>query len=338
MKVKTILVPLTMPLVLAACLGGGGGSGGSNERVLFESGAALDYAAAVGDDTGNIDTGTPVISKVDAEAVFRFGKNRKTIRSVNLTVKDEDDELFQRDFDGKTGVEVGAVEVAGRFFALENVALDLDGNPRLDTDNEPIVNDRLYVVDRRNDNFGANRDEQLEYMTFGLWEIGLADKNVNIGGAAFGDLSPVTDTGSMPDTGTATYRGDLIGYNILTSGATTVYVADSFLEANFAAPSPSVTFSSSGTRNLATGVEDPGFNLVETTGAINGNTFSGSGLTIADLAGQAGNEDSGSFGGAFFGPEAAEAGGWFEMRNLGNSDRYFGSFGGQRGAIDVPEP
>lgn len=338
MKYKTVLVPLTMPLVLAACLGGGGGSGGSgwrnftsfeninpNQRVQFQSGGgSVNYAADVVE--GNVSRDGDITTQ-DARLRIRFGPDISEdpelvefeIESLELTVNLPDGSVA-RTFDGESIADVGGGLAADRFIVLE-------------IESEPVGEDPAVVTDR----FYVEDGEELEYMTFGLWELGIGDESMNIGGAAFGALTRVSGTESMPTVGGATYEGDLIGYNVL-AGSTTVYVADSRLVADFG--ELEVTFSSSGTRNLATGVENPGFNLVETTGAINGNTFSGSGLTIAGLAGQAGNEDSGSFGGAFFGPEAAEAGGWFEMRNIGLgdnlNDRYFGSFGGARGEIAEP--
>jgi|GEM_PF-2443364 len=335
MKIRTVLVPLTMPLVLAACLGGGGGGGGSgwrnftsfdninpNQRVQFQSGGgSVNYAAdVVGDDISR----DGEISNEGARLRVRFGDEDPitqeiAVDSLELTVNLPDGSESGT-FDGQNIADVGAGPAADRFIVAETTV------PGANQGDPDIVTDRLYVDD--------NEVLALEYMTFGLWELGLDQAAVDIGGAAFGALTPATGTDSMPTTGTASYDGDLIGYNVL-ADSTTIYVADSQIDADF--DTAEVTFSSTNTTDLA-GAANPGFDLLPTTGTIDGNTFSGDGLTIAGLAGQAGDPDSGSFGGAFFGPSAAEAGGWFEMRNIsqpeGTQDRYFGSFG----AAETPIP
>ena len=344
MKCKTVLVPLTMPLLLAACFGSSSSSGSSwrnftsfeninpNQRIQFQSGGGSVNYAGTAAAPGGLVGRDGVYSNEGARLRVRYGPDTSDepdfvefgIDSAELTVNLPDGAQVVRTFDGDNVVPVvGAAFDEARIFAL-------------DDDGEPIpgdVTDRLYAADV---------DAQgLEYMTYGLWELGLDGTERNIGGAAFGALTRVSGTDSMPTLGTARYDGELIGYNVI-DDRTRIYVADSRLDADF--DLRTVEFRSTGTQ-LLVGVdsEDPTrFNILPTEGTITGNTFSGSGLTIAALPPTTDDPPvptgGGSFGGAFFGPEAAEAGGWFEMRNLGNSDRYFGSFGGQRGAIDVPEP
>ena len=344
MKYKTVLVPLTMPLVLAACLGGGGGSGGSgwrnftsfeninpNQRVQFQSGGgSVNYAGTAAAPGASVDrAGT--YSKEGARLRVRFGDLPEPlegedpdpdaipdIRSLELRVNLPDGTVT-RTFDGESIADVGGGLAADRFIVLEIESEPVGEVPA-------VVTDRLYVVDFE--------ELGLEYMTFGLWELGLDGTSRNIGGAAFGALTPVSGTNSMPAIGTATYTGELIGYQVQAT-STVVHVADSTLVADFAAPT--VTFSSSGTRRLVDGVDASNLNIAPSPADITGNTFRGN----VSLAGT--DCCPGEFGGAFFGPEAAEAGGWFEVTNINPAegfednlnDRYFGSFGGKR---DIPPP
>ena len=339
MKVRTVLVPLTMPLLLAACFGSSSSSGGSswrnftsfeninpNQRIQFQSGGgSVNYAA----DFGAPDPRLGDITNEDARLRVRFseevddgdGGTEFFVDSVELSVNLPNGDRIVRQFDGDERDELGDGIV-------ELTAFELDGDgEKVLVDGDPVVTDRLYVQDLENPEY--------EYMTFGLWELGLDTAERNIGGGAFGALTRVSGTDAMPTIGVATYDGELIGYQVQ-ANSTTVYVADSTLEANFA--TPAVTFSSSGTRRLDDGAAAPNLNIAASTGTITGNTFGGNvSLEGTDCC-------SGEFGGAFFGPEAAEAGGWFEVTNINPAegfednlnDRYFGSFGGARGEIAEP--
>ena len=321
MRFRTALLPLTMPLVLAACLGGGGGSGGSSSG---QSGPlTLDSTSSqftsFDDITANSLVEADAASSVNYRAdivggeverdgdVSNEGSTLRVLYSDSVTVPEAGrltvnlpaDETIVRDFeDAPTAVGTGAS--ASRYVAFE---ID-DGG----------VTDRLQLNDPENNGF--------DYMTFGLWELEIGQASIDVGGAAWGAVTPTVGDNPMPIAGTATYEGDLIGYNVL-AASTTTYVADSTIAADFGAGT--VTFSSSNTVNLATGAAAAGFNITPTAGTITGNGFSGDDPQIAADPGAF----EGSFGGNFYGPDAAEAGGWFELRNpFTDNDRYFGSFGG----------
>jgi hypothetical protein len=318
MKLKTVLVPLTMPLLLAACLGGGGGSGGGGGGSSGGQSGPLTLDSTPTDFTSFSDiTANSLVEAnaassvnyradivgVDVERDGDLSNDGSTLRSlysdsatvpeaVRLTVNLPADETIVRDFEDPA-TPLGAGDSADRFAALEI--------------NDGGVTDRLSL----------NVGEDLNYLSFGLWELDLGQPSIDVGGAAWGATTP-----TMPLAGTATYEGDLIGYNVL-AASTTTYVADSTLAADFGAGT--VTFSSSNTVNLETGAPAAGFNITPTAGTISGNGFSGSNPQIAADPGAF----VGSFGGNFYGPDAAEAGGWFELSNpFTGNDRYFGSFGG----------
>lgn len=335
MRLKTALLPLTMPMLLAACLGGGGSGGSSsgqsgpltlnstptdftsfeaitaNSLVEASAPTSVNYAADVVG--GNVDrlgelsflgsalrilTGDEIPPEVEGDdPEFEFG-------GLRLTVNLPGDTTIARDFTEEP-TEVGGY---GR--------LQIVGESE-------AVTDRLYL----------NEGEDLDYMAFGVWEIGLGEETIDMGGAAWGALTPTAGDNAMPAGGVASYSGELIGYNFQ-GGATTVYIADSTLGANFDADTVSLT--ASNTRALIGGAGAAGLDIVASPGTISGNGFSGNAINLQAAVDNPGLDFSGSYGGAFYGPDAAEAGGWFEVRNDGNNDRYFGSFGGARGEVVFP--
>jgi hypothetical protein len=321
MKLKTALLPLTMPLLLAACLGGGGGGGGGGSSGGQSGPLTLDSTPTTFTSTADITTNSLVQATTTESVNYRgdivggdlevtgdlsfegsvlrqlFTTSTTEPEATRLTVNLPASQTVVRDFEDPAAA-VGTGASASRYVAYE---ID-DGG----------VTDRLQL----------NVGEGLTYLNFGLWELDLDQTTVDIGGAAWGATTPLSGTGAMPIAGTATYEGDLIGYNVL-AASTDTYVADSTLAADFGAGT--VTFSSANTVNLATGAAAAAFNIAASTGTITGNSFSG---VDPQLVGNPPGTFDGSFGGNFYGPDAAEAGGWFEIRNTGNSDRYFGSFGG----------
>lgn len=331
MKFKSALLPLTMPLVLAACLGGGGGSGGSssgqsgpltldstptqftsfsditaNSLVEASAPTSVNYRADViaGDvqrdgDLSFEGSSLRILSGAEIPPEVEGDDPELEFGGLRLTVNLPDDATIVRDFTAEP-TEVGGY---GRF-AIE--------------DDAEAETDVLHL----------NEGEDLEYMTFGLWEIGLGEETIDVGGAAWGALTPTAGDNSMPAGGTASYSGELIGYNVL-AATTTVLIADTTLAANFDADT--VSLSSTNTRALIGGAPSAGLNITASPGTISGNGFSGNALNL-----EAAGDFEGSYGGAFYGPDAAEAGGWFEVRNTFNDDRYFGSFGGARGEIVLP--
>ena len=324
MRLKTARLSLILPLALAACSSGGGGGSssggqsgpgpfvsfsaiGANSVVQAQSGGqSVNYRAAVAG--GNVSRDGDIIQQT-ATLRFETGNlvdpndpSSAEIEARRLTVNVPGVDPLVRDFTALPE-GVGAGDAAGRFGAYES----------------EDENHRLYL----------NQDDDLDYMTYGIWELGLGQASIDIGGAAWGALTPTAGENPMPISGSATYEGDLIGYNVRAT-TTDIYVARSILEASFTGGGGTVTFSSTETRNLATGNMNSVFDIEETSGTISGNTFSGTGLSLN----VAGASFDGDFGGAFFGPDAAEAGGWFELRNTGGgeflNDRYFGAFGGAK--------
>ena len=367
MKFKTALIPLTMPFLLAACLGGGGGGGsggggsssaqadpptldstpssftsfsdlGPNELVEAEAGGgSLNYSADVDEDGDVAQDGEettlgstlliltgPAIedAEPDSFSVAAEGEDEPDfdVEALRLTIDLPNGETLTADF---TAEEDGPGDSA-LFVGERQVTIQVeDGdNPDQFIDNVIDVTDRLYVTD----------DDELDYMTFGIWEIGEGLDSVDLGGSAWGNPTSVDQdaVNPMPLAGTAEYEGGLIAHNVR-SEETRIYTATSLLVADFT--EGEVTFSSTGTQRLDGFDAEPELLDIEpTTVSIEGNTFSSDTIDIA-----APGNFEGGFGGAFYGANAAEAGGWFNVTNTDNDDRYFGSFGGKRGDIVPPQ-
>ena len=332
MRFKTALLPLTMPLVLAACLGGGGGSGGSSSGqsgpLTLGSTPTADFTSFSDIEANSLVEATAPTSVNYAADVVGGNVDRggvlsdegSSLRILTGDAINPDDLDAGLEFDGlRLTVNLpGDATIVRDFFDEPTDVGDYGRFQNLDDADE--VTDRLYL----------NEGEDLEYMVFGVWEIGLGEATIDMGGAAWGALTPTAGDNPMPPAGTASYAGELIGYNF-TGGATTVYIADSTLAANFGADTVSLT--ASNTRSLIGAAPSPGLDIVASPGTISGNGFTGAAINLQAQVDNPLLDFAGSYGGAFYGPDAAEAGGWFEVRNVDNNDRYFGSFGGERGAI-----
>ena len=163
-----------------------------------------------------------------------------------------------------------------------------------------------------------------QHINFGVWAALMANGRT-ISGLGIGFVNTIdgaTMTGAdMPNNGGATYRGDWVA---------TVQDADP---------------DGDGTVNMRNGAAmltaDFGDNeitvdlvgLADLEGDIDGNTFSGTEATVDDGPGGLtdGADFTGTFNGAFFGAQAAEAGGVFNFASEDNEDGAFaGAFGGDR--------
>jgi hypothetical protein len=141
---------------------------------------------------------------------------------------------------------------------------------------------------------------ELEYTTFGIWDLARNSVDSHIGGAAWGAITPVAD---MPTSASATYTGGLLGTRIAADGEVSHYEATSFLTALF--DFDQVTLYSLNTRDLETGADTGGLDLfVRAVGSIVDNTFTSPANAIG-LNGDGMAE--GQYNGAFYGPHGEEA-------------------------------
>lgn len=174
----------------------------------------------------------------------------------------------------------------------------------------------------------------LQYTSFGTWDAATSPSApiaYYAGVFAGGGTSDVTAT--MPTTGTATYSGGATGY-ALSGGNGYRFYGSSSLTANFAGNT--ITGNVSGINVYASGAGASATSLgtmngITLSGTISGSSFSGTSAasaspgTALNIAGA-----TGTLNGGFFGPNAAEASGVFDL--TGSGVAIMGSFGG----IKVP--
>ena len=178
-----------------------------------------------------------------------------------------------------------------------------------------------------------------EHMNYGTWTSLKEDKDGNPGsvpadmGAGFvRTLAGKSMTTDMPSTGTATYQGHWVGNaraaHAEGTGAITEVSGGSKTTATFGtAMTIKVELMKDDTDMFAT-----------LNGKIMGNRFQDAGtaaneVTVNNSVGEvkAGGKFTGSFSGAFFGPDAVEAGGVFDYTSEGKKHGEFrGAFGGRK--------
>jgi hypothetical protein len=164
-----------------------------------------------------------------------------------------------------------------------------------------------------------------KHLHYGLWN-GISGNGVNtVADLGIGFVAQYGEAGmtqDMPNFGSATYNGNWVA-NVQAEdpqgdGAITRRNGNSTLTADFAMGEVDVTLTG----------------LASLEGTIDGSTFSGEDIELEDtLPGGLANADdfTGSFRGAFFGAQAAEAGGVFDYASKDNKNGAFtGSFGGAR--------
>nr|WP_299849327.1 transferrin-binding protein-like solute binding protein [Sphingomonas bacterium] len=169
----------------------------------------------------------------------------------------------------------------------------------------------------------------LQYTSFGTWDLA-ASTSAPIayyaGVFAGGDVGDITAT--MPTTGSASYAGGATGF-ALTGGNAYRFYGATALTANFA--TNAITGNITGINAYATGGSGPTsplgtMNSIALSGTISGSLFSGTASASA-TAGTAVNITgaTGTLNGGFFGPNAAETSGVFDLSGAGIA--VMGSFG-----------
>ena len=171
----------------------------------------------------------------------------------------------------------------------------------------------------RRSTLGSGADSHglgFQYLSFGAWN-NKATQFVS-GGPSVRFAGQQTPGPAIPVSGSAQFRGDLIGIYFSPSGADSTARANVVLDANFS--SRSLGFSSSNT--TLNGQAASRFDLNGTLTYAPGGSFAG---TLRS----AGGTLSGSANGAFYGPRAEEAGGTFSLKS-GSAERLTGAYGAKR--------
>ena len=177
----------------------------------------------------------------------------------------------------------------------------------------------------------------LQYADFGIWNVSPTDNKSTTqapvyAGAGGGAKPGVTETASLPTTGSASFTGGAAGY-VIKGGSGGEFYGSAALTVNFTTGGGTVngTISNINVYSLATNALMGSLNSIGFTGMIGGlgNTstqFSGTATaqsgagTAFDITGA-----TGPFRGAFYGPGAIETAGTFQIR--GTATQVFGGFG-----------
>ncbi len=185
----------------------------------------------------------------------------------------------------------------------------------------------------------------MTYATFGDWSLNacsIASSCLPTYAGSFAGAQPGgTQTITMPTTGSALYHGAAVGYVIQPAGTSTNNAAQfwgsTFLTANFGAntidgqivsiTAYSVGNGGSGQTNLGT------INNIGLSGTISGSSFSGT-TSVTGPAGSAFDISgaTGQLSGGFYGPNANEVAGVFNLNGGANNTTLVGSFGGVQAA------
>jgi len=160
------------------------------------------------------------------------------------------------------------------------------------------------------------------YQTFGVWERSTSLTSFDAGVFSFGSPTPAT---ALPTTGNATFNGLANGFFIDSTHA--AFFTTAQMTANVNWTTPSITFSTMNTQVVgltapsSTGTPNLGLNLngsFSYTGGVN--AFSG--------AVTSGNGMTGNVSGRYYGPNAEEVGGVYNLG--GTAGTMMGGFGGKR--------
>lgn len=202
------------------------------------------------------------------------------------------------------------------------------GNPQV-TGTQEFTNTLTGGTNRVETTLTNGAASTLTYSTYGTWvEESSTSIPLTVGTLIAG---VATTTAQMPTTGTATYSGNATGIalNSVTSAAATIESGTVALSANFAANSLTGSISAMVTRSIGNENGPAGTinGLTFSGGTISGNSFSGTAAAAAAtgtptvlITGA-----TGTFGGKFYGPAAAEALGSFNLTGTGIN--VFGVFG-----------
>jgi len=297
-NLKLFTISLTSALVLTGCGGGGGGGGGGSS---FTSWSTITKPSEVTLDGISTDASYTASSKIDTI----------TDNGVDLTTTAS---ITHRANDTISKISVSTNNV--------NVTFDEDGVDTIDDSFTTVV----YGYNQAGTDFfvaakpiGLNWD----YQTFGIWETGRGTGSGTAGGISIG---AATTGSNIPTSGSATYSGYY-------AGMISDYDGDDFLSrgninvaADFANRSLSYSTSSSDYISPVTAtptwIADSNQDMSGTlTYSSATNSFTG---TLTDGYGW-----SGTGTGKFYGPNAEELGGVFNISGSG-LNMHAGAFGAKK--------
>jgi hypothetical protein len=296
--VKTPLIAA----VLAACMlaGCGGGGGGGLTRP----------------------TGTPIPDGANRDLTATGTPTAMTVGSVSRLATSAGDYVPAITFSNAPTVRV----------AIPALGVD-DTFTQSDIVSSSVVNGVTIATAKRSDATGvrtftyivpSNGAAGLRFSSLGIWDkADLATGAIAQSAAiSFGSRTAV---GDIPTTGTGTYQGFLVGNAIEASGQQFSISGGATATADFAARSIALSTNGSTKTDRATGVSvtDLGYNVTGTlTYPMGSNTLSGTATSA--------NGKTGTAGGAFYGPQAAELGVTFSLAGSGGGQPFVGGAGMKR--------
>jgi hypothetical protein len=172
-----------------------------------------------------------------------------------------------------------------------------------------VDNNRGDILDF---SFALSGGSTPSYMMFGEWEKYDANFNpTQIGYFAVGSITPAT---SMPLSGSASYSGDAMG-RYFESGGFEDFTGSVNATASFGSLNPTMNFTLSGST-----MSQPMINVAGGLSITN---------PTSSFAGNVGGDMLGQVSGKFYGPQAQEIGGTFNLTN-GLNGRLVGSFGAKQ--------
>lgn len=161
------------------------------------------------------------------------------------------------------------------------------------------------------------------YQTFGAWRTGFGAGLGVIGGVSAGLK---TEGIKVPTVGGATFTGKLLGAYVAASGIASFVEGVVTVVPDFASRSLAFTTSSTNEYNLSNGATFSASKLnMSGTLAYSSGVNSFSGAVVAPVAGL-----TGTASGAFYGPNAEELGGVFNVKASSGMESYSGSFGASK--------
>ena len=311
MKHKKIAF-LSLPIIalLSGC-GGGGGGGSSLSQTTFSDWSSITKPTQVNLEGISVDYDYTA-SSTAVTSVTNNGTDQTATASVAYRT------------DGTISKVV---------FSTDNVSQTFDENG---TDTIGDSGTTIYGYDQAGQDFflaadALNSSNSWNYQTFGIWETGRGTGSGTAGGITVG---AATSGANIPTSGSATYSGifggvavDIAGEDVITRGNVT-------LATDFA--NRSINFSTSSSQYFAPARSNPSWtskSSLNMSGTLTyssaTNLFTGS-VSDTFINGSSGNLGSGSVTGKFYGTNAEEAGGVFNLLRSGTVMAHGGAFGAKR--------
>ncbi len=317
-KISSLTSLAVLSIALAAC--GGGSSGGGVQSIPSPPPAPTpppppppstptDFSSWNSVPT----TGILRLSGKSVEASYVPAQMNGTVGSYNTPGAGTVTADFTYSSGSQTGVSVQGTQSSVSFSNGDgSTKINLASSPSTTKYSSPSGATSLLVVDAAAAGYS--------YLSYGAW-TGATSNTGYINSFHAGSPTP---SGSVPTSGSATYRGTSTGYYSSVNGSVNAVTSDVALTTDFA--SRSISYVASNTQGSSA---YPGLNITGTLTYSSGSSnFTG---TLSTPQGFGTGVLSGTASGSFYGPSGQELGGAFVLNWVGGTvGQYVGSFGGKR--------